>query len=122
MHKMNQDVKRKWVRALKSGKFEQTVEALKDNEGYCCLGVLCELYQKEHPQTSFKWTWYEDRYHFGKEQSYLPKAVQKWAGLKDSDPFIMFDDYGLGVTKASDANDHDEMTFEEIAEAIKKNL
>lgn len=35
---------KQWIKALRSGKFNQTREALrrKDNS-YCCLGVLCQL-------------------------------------------------------------------------------
>lgn len=35
--------KAKWVKALRSGKFEQTDGTLKDKDGYCCLGVACHL-------------------------------------------------------------------------------
>lgn len=37
------DIK-KWVEALRSGKYKQTKETLQDKEGYCCLGVACELF------------------------------------------------------------------------------
>lgn len=33
-----------WVGALRSGLFEQTTQSLQDNQGYCCLGVACELF------------------------------------------------------------------------------
>lgn len=32
-----------WVRALESGKYEQTSGNLKTDEGFCCLGVACNL-------------------------------------------------------------------------------
>lgn len=48
---------RKWVTALRSGKFKQSRESLKDNVydgaankvgvGYCCLGVACLLKARE---------------------------------------------------------------------------
>jgi hypothetical protein len=37
-----------WIKALRSGKFKQTRETLQDNEGYCCLGVACEVLIPEH--------------------------------------------------------------------------
>ncbi len=40
---MNLEVKAKWVEGLKSGKFPQAGGALKTEEGFCCLGVLCEV-------------------------------------------------------------------------------
>lgn len=34
----------KWLAALRSGKYKQGKEALKDHKGrYCCLGVACEI-------------------------------------------------------------------------------
>lgn len=37
------ETNRRWVEALRSGKYSQTCGALRDAEGYCCLGVLSEL-------------------------------------------------------------------------------
>ena len=33
----------KWIATLRSGKYEQSHSALKDNKGYCCLGVACAM-------------------------------------------------------------------------------
>lgn len=52
---MNPDIKESWVAALRSGKYEQTrgylhvVESVSDKnpEGFCCLGVLCDLVEQE---------------------------------------------------------------------------
>lgn len=52
--KMSAAIKRKWVKALRSGKFEQGALALRtskqemqemgiDTPLFCCLGVLCEV-------------------------------------------------------------------------------
>jgi len=30
-----------WVKALRSGVYQQTTGTLSDSRGYCCLGVLC---------------------------------------------------------------------------------
>lgn len=40
---MEQELKQKWINALKSGKYTQTKGQLKDEIGYCCLGVLAEV-------------------------------------------------------------------------------
>lgn len=35
---------KEWVAALRSGKYKQAQEILRDDKGgYCCLGVLCEV-------------------------------------------------------------------------------
>ena len=36
--------KKKWVKALRSGKYEQCTGRLHlKGDGYCCLGVLCDI-------------------------------------------------------------------------------
>ena len=48
MPKMNQEIKEQWVKALRSGKYEQTDGALcrvseNGKERFCCLGVLFDV-------------------------------------------------------------------------------
>lgn len=38
----------KWLSALESGEFKQIHGVLKSHDGYCCLGVGCELFYSEH--------------------------------------------------------------------------
>lgn len=44
---MTKELKEKWVKALRSGEYEQGRKRLKqihfDDISYCCLGVLCDL-------------------------------------------------------------------------------
>ena len=40
---MNQEIKQKWVEALRSGKYKQTTYVLRREDSYCCLGVLCDI-------------------------------------------------------------------------------
>lgn len=49
---MNQELKRKWVKALLSGKYAQTRGELKDRRGYCCLGVLRDVADKNDTRTN----------------------------------------------------------------------
>lgn len=52
---MDEKLKEDWVKALRSGEYDQAASALKYREGeeetasYCCLGVLCEV----HPEIQF---------------------------------------------------------------------
>lgn len=43
---MNENAK-KWVAALRSGEYRQGRGCLMSAEGYCCLGVACDVYEKE---------------------------------------------------------------------------
>lgn len=49
---MDKEWKEKWIEALRSGKYNQTTGALSDDDGYCCLGILC-LIQKQNFQEDF---------------------------------------------------------------------
>lgn len=40
---MDQRLKNRWIKALKSGKYPQTRGCLRDKKGYCCLGVLASI-------------------------------------------------------------------------------
>jgi hypothetical protein len=40
---MNTKYKTPWIVALRSGEYKQTSEYLKNNRGFCCLGVLCDV-------------------------------------------------------------------------------
>lgn len=39
--KLPKRFKDKWVKMLRSGKYQQTKKNLFDGEGYCCLGISC---------------------------------------------------------------------------------
>ncbi len=41
VRRVKADIKEKWVKALRSGKYKQTEGVLENNKGNCCLGVLC---------------------------------------------------------------------------------
>lgn len=40
---MNKQLRDKWIKALRSGKYKQTTGVLKSGDHYCCLGVLCKV-------------------------------------------------------------------------------
>lgn len=52
---MEYKVAMKWVKALRSNKYEQNQGSLRKREGedlcnsFCCLGVLCDVFAEEHP-------------------------------------------------------------------------
>lgn len=86
---MNKNVMKKWVKALRSGKYKQGQGLLKQTTeqntiSHCCLGVLCEIYNNDMRKSKKK-TLSEQRYNgihkFNKQLECLPKTVQKWAGL-----------------------------------------
>jgi hypothetical protein len=44
---VNQEIKDKWVDALKSGQYNQCRRRLRIGNTFCCLGVLCDILDKE---------------------------------------------------------------------------
>lgn len=148
MTKMKPEVKEKWLKALRSGEYKQTIRFLHTKEGFCCLGVLCDIFAKEN---NFEWK--EDvlgqgsnrlilRLEGTDEKQVLPDHVAVWAGLIDEDgtPMrtvpveVVVSDDGIpmhtvsvkvkgrtsfvGLTRLND----DGWTFAQIADVIEKNL
>lgn len=116
-------IKQKWVQALRSGQYrQQTNEKLRDDEGFCCLGVLCDLYVQQHPDV--EWEQDEDgRYTVlnggdslqGGET--LPPEVMQWAGLAEESGWLRY-----GFPSLTTLNDDYQYTFEQIADEIEARL
>jgi hypothetical protein len=128
---MNKRVMKKWIKALRSGKYKQGKGYLKQfnskNEPrHCCLGVLCELYdqqmKKNHKKTLFTEHMIDSEtvefISFNKHDGGLPKEVREWANMiNPCGEFINKD----RVEYLSDLND-DGKKFSTIADIIEKNV
>ena len=107
---MNEDMKKRWVEALRSGEYEQTRERLRGDDRHCCLGVLCDLVDPN------RW----EGEHWGEtEVGDLPDEVMEAVGLSSPDPIVKTDSGEFCLTMC---NDEKEMSFEEIADAIEASL
>lgn len=114
---MNKRVKKKWVQALRSGKYKQTIGQLYDDgDGFCCLGVLCDLHRKENKQNSWAIAGDNKVFYLGAGDT-LPPAVIKWAGLTYRDPKVD----KQGTISLSGLNDSGS-SFGEIADIIEDQL
>jgi hypothetical protein len=135
-NKMNANVKKLWVDALRSGTYEQGKGALCKGGQYCCLGVLCELAVQagvippgERLETETGPSHYicYDRGHvyannelpsFG-DTAFLPQCVQEWAGLpRTSGAIVVIDGADRPLAAQNDCG----KTFEQIAQAIEEQL
>jgi hypothetical protein len=113
---LNKAVTEQWIQALTSGEYQQGRQFLKGpNNRYCCMGVLCDLYQKTHPSEG---RWIEEEFKISRftvsvggfgEEYYPPIPVQSWAGLSS-------------MTKLARMNDDMGMTFAEIAGWLTEQL
>lgn len=71
------EVKTKWTEALRSGKYPQDRNRLRGANGFCCLGVLCDLQGAEWKVEVGGWclqrsngnstTWLPDAEHVGED-------------------------------------------------------
>jgi len=112
---MNKQIKKDWLRALRGGQYKQTKRALKNENNYCCLGVLCDLHAKV---TGEEWEMfsYSPREHYLGEEAALPNEVMDWAELNHKNPKY-FGGYG-SLAQANDGGKN----FKQIANIIDKHF
>lgn len=103
---MKKEIADLWVAELRSGKRKQAFEQLRDDDHFCCLGVLCDI------SGQLKW----EGSAYGDQLCQLPFAVQEWAGL-NSKLGAFRDGFSRGTL--SNLNDVG-MSFDEIADVIEQ--
>ena len=141
LNKMNPEIKQKWVNALHSGKYEQGNGKLYSGQGYCCLGVLCDLYSKEN---NLKWEFRGDDviktedevvpsefqdcdyFYFDGESEFLPESVKEWAQLSANNPQVKVkledkEDARFYFDEIANLNDAG-YSFTQLAEIIDKQF
>jgi hypothetical protein len=111
---MNPEIKEKWICALESGEYKQCQGRLMkhlnafDGFGYCCLGVLTDLYIKEKGLD-----WDKNRYgdfSFEDRDAFLPESVIRISGLSEEEEDVL-----------AQMNDEG-ASFKVIAQFIRKAL
>lgn len=144
---MKETIKNRWVKALKSGKYKQVKGTLKgvrpDGEvGYCCLGVLCDLYIKDRKKNkkglgcefidldpvNISYRNCTPLWEVDGEDGLLPYVVAEWAGFNTISDNWNTGGYDPDVdTDLSVLNDGAESckikarNFSQIASVIEKN-
>lgn len=107
----------KLVEALRSGDYEQTRFYLRYDGGFCCIGVMCDVYRKE--TGNGEWVpdpTGSDLFDFGAEQhqAYAPPHI--WAELA---PGMSEEDRAVAEVKLNRLNDRTKLGFSEIADVIE---
>ncbi len=122
--RINREQFNKWLRALKSGRYEQTSGTLQDEHGYCCLGVACkvlipkgklEMKEEENEEGEMVKTKFI-KGDLPRDQKYAPAWLEEIASLK-----IEPSNEGDGKTtgEITDLNDNQNWDFKMIAEALE---
>lgn len=118
---------RKWVRALRSGEYKQgnkrlVTESRRGPDEFCCLGVAQNLYVEETGDASV-WTPLGSEYGGYAD---LHDKVMDWYGLPSQDPRVSKRYRTIMGTHRfchlSQCNDELDMSFDEIADLIEKDM
>lgn len=99
---MNKEIQDRWVAALRSGEYKQGKYRLqRDDDTYCCLGVLCDLAVKDGVVAAFD----------GRREL-PPTTLSAWAGSSGW--------WRSGGVSLPSLNDGLGWTFDQIADHIEK--
>ncbi len=109
---------KKWIKALRSGKYKQGKQTLKRNDEFCCLGVACEIFKDEldlHIEEA-KTDRGDVIIYYNNKAGSLPNEVRKHIGLRYSAGATD----NLSLRHLSSMNDSGK-TFDEIADHLEAN-
>lgn len=120
--RMNPEVKEQWLQALRSGEYKQgkTVLFNTSSDGFCCLGVLCDLHKKKTRLGD----WDGSGYRSGMSASSigLIYPVTEWAGLEgytSEIPLPLKVRDTNKILNLPDANDLYDLNFSQIADLVE---
>ena len=111
--KLEKEFAKKWLEALRSGKYEQGEGYLQNADGqYCCLGVACRV---NHPRVKLIHKFFIDSE--GEGRGYITKDLEEKMPklLRGTDGTNEF------VKLVSEMNDEGQ-SFHQIADWIEKNV
>lgn len=112
---------KKWVTALRSGKYKQGKEYLCDDGKYCCLGVLCDIYNKERVKSKKRSIIEEDKdanyIRFDGQWEVLPESVMEWAGMESATGALSLRDIDTSLAEMNDNG----KKFSTLANTIEKH-
>lgn len=125
----NKDRIRTWLKALRSGSYEQGQNVLRSrvSEGlgvgedkYCCLGVACSVFAQEldldvSVAEEDSWGCY---YSYGEASTVLPENLANYLGFQSCDPAVYVRS-GREIVGITRANDLLGLSFDELADAVE---
>lgn len=95
-----------WIKALRSGKYSQTAGQLRINNHFCCLGVACDLGEREN---------WDDA------ENYIDPMLGLNVGFPSSTLLGLWGVYQEEAETLAKMNDYGE-AFEEIANYIEREM
>ncbi len=97
---------KKWVKALRSGKYTQARGRLQREEGFCCLGVACKIFHPEYQKN-------EGLLYGGTPK--INYGASRWLASINSD---LKQKLGVGFVDLNDDKQYS-YNFNEIADVIE---
>lgn len=119
-YKFNKD-QQKWLKALESGEYAQTKALLCNGDGFCCLGVACDVLGAKFEEPGVGAT----AFRFGREReaTVLPETIRKRLKLRTVSGGLR-GRFRIGQAKCAEelteANDNG-AKFSSIAKFIRAN-
>lgn len=106
---------KKWVTALRSGKYKQSIGELQNHEGYCCLGVACDIFINQKSKLLRS-----NGELCGTMPNSQPKAPKWLININDEFKHLQFK-YGAHTYAflLTNLNDVEKFTFDEIADVLE---
>jgi hypothetical protein len=101
----------RWLQALESVEYEQTDGFLRDKDGFCCLGVACDVMDKNG--------WDGNPFRYRNRNMNLPKEVMNYFGFYSESGLIKEETAGGDEKTLSGMNDNGK-TFKEIAAFVRE--
>lgn len=109
----DEEFRKEWIKALRSGDYKQGESYLRDEDRYCCIGVACDI----HPEIR----WKEELLTVGSLWNAVTSGDEYNGSGQLSDPYLIgLSDDAQDVLIA--LNDEEGFTFSEIADVLEAKL
>lgn len=114
---MKKEIADKWIAALPQ--YKQCQALLNDGEGYCCLGVLCEVAMENGVKIKKSRLGGRVGVAYNSEVAILPTSVIEWAGMSSDNGTFKGPHDGI-MNSLSSLNDGGK-SFNELAKVIERH-
>jgi len=128
---MNKELIKRWVEALRSGKYQQGRLSLRNTSNqFCCLGVLCDIAKDE---LGLDWILKEEwsKYQIDNNCTVLPSSLKELIGIGGClgiiiDATKLSSEYGIPsdtkYTTLVELNDYWRLSFNQIADILEQQF
>jgi hypothetical protein len=117
---MKQNIKDKWISALRSGDYKQTFGRLRKDDCFCVMGVLCDVVYKENV-LDISWKAVGGIYYIDNNDTMISQKISNFVGLSIR-PVIINEYHIKRINSLTRMNDRYNYSFNELADIIEDQL